>query len=358
MQGFATSGMGAQTPRSATRVSMSVGRVGLLPALIAASALALADEPSPLDGYPGRLVDIGSHALHLDCRGQGSPVVVLESGIGGFSLEWRTVHSALAMRMRVCAYDRAGYGWSEPGPAPRTARRNAEELHALLGVAGERPPYILAGHSYGGLVVRLFAERYASEVAGLALIDAAAPEQFERLPAAVLPRALIAALGRGGRVMSVPQHAAGFPPALATLGQQLMMLPKARAAYVEEMRWFEASARQLLHQRDGALSAPLVVLSRARREFDGTLDNSGAEDVWRDMQARMSLLSTNTDHWIAAGAGHQIHADRPDLVLLALTEVARAGVRSVDIADDPFGLQLVAAIPTAPRLVYSSWLPQ
>jgi len=194
--------------------------------------------------------------------------------------------------------------------------------------------------------------------AGSALGTLRRMEQLIQESVVTVPRALIAALGRGGRVMSVPQHAAGFPPALATLGQQLMMLPKARAAYVEEMRWFEASARQLLHQRDGALSAPLVVLSRARREFDGTLDNSGAEDVWRDMQARMSLLSTNTDHWIAAGAGHQIHADRPDLVLLALTEVARAGVRSVDIADDPFGLQLVAAIPTAPRLVYSSWLPQ
>jgi len=339
-------------------VGLGVRRLaGLLLAMLAASAPALADEPSPLDGYPGRLIDIGGHALHLDCRGNGSPVVVLESGIGGFSLQWRTIQTALAKRMRVCAYDRAGYGWSEPGPAPRSARRNAEELHALLTVAGERPPYILAGHSYGGLIVRLFAERYASEVAGVALLDAAAPEQFERLPPAVLPRALLAALAGGGRVMSMPLRAAGFPPALATLGLQLMMLPKARAAYLDEMRWFEASARQLLHQRDGALSAPLVVLSRARSEFDATVDHVSAEVVWRDMQARMSLLSSNTDHWIAAGAGHQIHADRPDLVLLALTEVARAGTRGQDLPDDPFGLQLVAVRPTAPRLVHSSWLP-
>lgn len=354
------SGMGPAAARALRSVRAGGWRVGLLSALavasVMASAVALADDASPLDAYAGRLIDIGSHVLHLDCRGQGSPVIVLESGIGGFSLEWRTVQTALARHRRVCTYDRAGYGWSEPGPAPRTARKNAEELHALLAMAGERPPYILAGHSYGGLIVRLFAERYAAEVAGIALIDAAAPEQFERLPAAVLPQALLAALAGGGRVLSLPQHAAGFPPALATLGQQLMMLPKARAAYLEEMRWFEASARQLMHQRDGALSAPLVVLSRARAEFRGIDDSGHAEAVWRDMQARMSRLSSDTDHWIAAGAGHQIHADRPDLVLLALTEVARAGARVPAVPEDLFDVQWVAAAPTTPRLVYSSWL--
>ena len=110
MRGIDISAVGWAAARASAMVGARGLRAGLLSALLAASVLAQADEPSPLAAYAGRLIDIGGHALHLDCRGHGSPVVVLESGIGGFSLEWRTVQTALAKRMRVCAYDRAGYG--------------------------------------------------------------------------------------------------------------------------------------------------------------------------------------------------------------------------------------------------------
>ncbi|MEQ8230440.1 MAG: alpha/beta fold hydrolase [Gammaproteobacteria bacterium] len=317
-----------------------------LAALVVARGVA-ADEASPLERYPGRLVDVGGHDLHIDCRGRGGPVIVLESGIGGFSLEWRAVQAALSPRTRVCAYDRAGYGWSEPANGPRTAAGAAAELHELLAAAGEAPPYLLAGHSYGGLIVREFAARWPHAVAGVALIDAAAPEQFARLPAAALPRAYLAALGGGGRVFSMPRAAAGFPAAQRTLGLQLMMLPKARLAYRAEMRDFEHSARRLMSQGAGAITAPLVVISRARDEFGPAAGGSDAEHVWGEMQTAMRQLSRHADHWLAAGAGHQVHADRPDLVALALRELGDAA-RMTARAADAFALA-----PTFARLVLS-----
>ncbi|MEQ8662859.1 MAG: alpha/beta fold hydrolase, partial [Gammaproteobacteria bacterium] len=320
---------------------------GIVVTLLLTARAAGADADSPLEDYPGRRIDIGGHALHIDCRGHGGPVVVLESGIGGYSLEWRTVQGVLARETRVCAYDRAGYGWSDAAPGPRTARRAAAELHALLVAAGEPPPYLLAGHSYGGLVVREFAARWPRAVAGIALIDAAAPEQFTRLPAAALPRAYLAAVNAGGRVFSMPRAAAGFPAAERTLGLQLMMLPKARRAYQAEMGDFERSARRLLGQGEDTLGAPLVVISRARDEFDAAAGGAAAERVWGEMQAAMRRLSPHADHWIAAGAGHQVHADRPDLVALALRELGDTA-RLIARAESAF-----SAAPTFARLVLS-----
>jgi len=332
------------------RIAVARSRaVYLLAALgLLAGAAAKAGEPSVLARYPGRLVDIGTHALHLDCRGTGTPVIVLESGIGGFSLEWHAVRHALAGRARVCTYDRAGYGWSDPGPLPRTARRSAGELEALLSAAGERPPYVLAGHSYGGLIVREFAARWPDRTAGIALIDAAAPQQFARLPAGALPRAYLAALAGGGRVFSMPRPAAGFAPSLRTLVMQLMMLPKARLAYRAEMRDFERSARALTGPGRRALEAPLVVISRARSEFDERTGGAHAEQVWREMQADMGRLSAHAEHWIAAGAGHQVHADRPDLVARALRELGATAHRAVH----PAGT--VTARPELARLVLAA----
>ena len=347
--------------RMLLKVAGSVARAGamcllaglcLLGSLVATRA-AQASEPSVLGRYPGRLVDIGTHALHLDCRGTGRPLIVLESGIGGFSLEWHAVREALAGRARVCTYDRAGYGWSQPAPMPRTARRSAAELAMLLAAAGERPPYLLAGHSYGGLIVREFAARWPEKVAGIALLDAAAPEQFTRLPPGALPRAYLAALAGGGRVFSMPRPAAGFAPSMRTLGLQLMMLPKARHAYRAEMRDFERSARALAGAGGRMLDAPLVVISRARAEFDEHAGGARAEQVWHEMQARMRRLSARADHWIAAGAGHQVHADRPDLVAHALRELGAAAHLTVYAADavstQPGYTRLVLAAPAWPQ---------
>src|SRR5215207_8827824 len=121
---------------------------------------------------PGQLVDIGGYRLHIQCVGAGSPTVVLDAGLGGSSLDWSLVQSDLGSSTRVCAYDRAGMGWSDPGPQPRTPRQIARELHTLLTNAGIAEPYVLVGHSLAGKNVRLFAPSHPEEVAAMVLVDA------------------------------------------------------------------------------------------------------------------------------------------------------------------------------------------
>jgi pimeloyl-ACP methyl ester carboxylesterase len=127
---------------------------------------------------PGRLIDIGGFRLHLNCAGQGSPAVVLDAALGASSISWSLVQPALAGVAQVCSYDRAGFGWSDPGPMPRTAGRIAAELRRLLERAGVVPPFVLVGHSYGGLVMRVFASRYWQDTAALVLVDPAHPEDW------------------------------------------------------------------------------------------------------------------------------------------------------------------------------------
>src|SRR5688500_18438562 len=120
---------------------------------------------------PGRLVDVGGYRLHIQCVGAGSPTVVLDAGLGGSSLDWNLVQPELGRSTRVCAYDRAGMGWSDPSPQPRTPRQIADELHTLLTNAGIAEPYVLVGHSLAGKNVRLFRIAHPDQVAGMVLVD-------------------------------------------------------------------------------------------------------------------------------------------------------------------------------------------
>jgi pimeloyl-ACP methyl ester carboxylesterase len=167
---------------------------------------------------PGVLVDVGGHRLHLWCTGQGSPTVVLETGLGATSSAWALVQPAVASSTRTCAYDRAGLGWSQPGPEPRDARHIATELHSLLQRAAVAGPYVLVGHSNGGLYARMYAGMYPSDVAGIVLVEATPSDLLTRLPEA---RADIAAL----------PHQAASAEWLAHLGlARLLVAPQARAA--------------------------------------------------------------------------------------------------------------------------------
>jgi pimeloyl-ACP methyl ester carboxylesterase len=124
--------------------------------------------------------------LHINCLGQGSPTVILESGLANMSADWANVQPLVAKGTRVCAYDRAGIAWSDPGPQPRDPGQIAGELHTLLGRAGIAGPYVLVGQSFGGLYVRMYAARYPDEVAGMVLVDASHPDMWQRLPAEVI----------------------------------------------------------------------------------------------------------------------------------------------------------------------------
>jgi pimeloyl-ACP methyl ester carboxylesterase len=120
----------------------------------------------------GKLVDVGGHRLHIFPTGKGDPTVVLESGGASWSLDWYWVQTEVAKFTSVCSYDRAGFGWSDPGPKPRTSQQIVSELHELLTINGIKKPYILVGHSFGGHTVRLFAKDHPDEVAGIILLDA------------------------------------------------------------------------------------------------------------------------------------------------------------------------------------------
>ena len=133
---------------------------------------------------PGKMIDVGDHRMHIDCVGQGSPTVVLDTALGAMSASWVRVQQEVSGTTRVCAYDRAGMGWSQSGPEPRDAKQVAGELHALLEGAGIDGPYVLVGHSFGGLYMQTYAARYPEEVAGVGLIESSHPEQFSRLPEA------------------------------------------------------------------------------------------------------------------------------------------------------------------------------
>ena len=127
---------------------------------------------------PGKLIDLGTHRLHMLEAGNSGPTVVLEAGLMSTVLSWSALQAELARTYRVVAYDKAGLGWSDRGPMPRTADRIVEELHLLLERAGIPPPYILVGHSFGGLTMPLFAARYPHETAGVVLVDPVVPAEW------------------------------------------------------------------------------------------------------------------------------------------------------------------------------------
>jgi len=132
----------------------------------------------------GKLVDVGGYKLNILCTGQGGPTAILVSGLEVPAKEWQLVQPGIATFTRVCSYDRAGYGWSDAGPMPRTVSQIARELHALLENAGEKPPYILVGHSFGKNSVRMYHKLYPNEVAGMVLVEGG-PDKL-RLPASIL----------------------------------------------------------------------------------------------------------------------------------------------------------------------------
>ena len=223
----------------------------------------VASPATPGTGIPGRLVDIGGHRLHIHCTGEGTPTIIFDSGVGGFSLEWSRIQSALAQRTRVCSYDRAGYGWSDPGPLPRTSERITRELHTLLLRAGVAGPYIIAGHSFGGYNAQLFASNYPNETAGLVLIDASHPEQIERLPGPKPGTPKRAKPNANSYVISWFFPHPNFPDENALMAQRIMQGWRHKMTWREEMTVFSVSAKQVQASRPMP-KVPIVVLTRGR----------------------------------------------------------------------------------------------
>jgi len=274
---------------------------------------------------PGKLVDVGGHKMHLNCAGEGSPTVVLDSGLGDTYVSWRKVQPEIAKFTRVCSYDRAGLGYSDPSLRPRTSKVIAEELHALLHAAAIPPPYVLVGHSMGGYDVRLFASAYRSEVAGMVLVDASHPDQENRLPLEL--KNLEGTELREGEFLEFTMPF-GLPRLLRLCEDD----PVTRAAEcnfhsaresVAELRALRESAAQT--EATGSLGdMPLAVLSHDPDKPSIELPPDLAKvtnDAWQKMQEDLAHLSVRGTHAIAKTSSHYIQIDRPDVVVAAVRDV-------------------------------------
>jgi pimeloyl-ACP methyl ester carboxylesterase len=288
---------------------------------------------------PGRLVNIGSVKMHLDCAGEGSPTVILESGLGDSYVSWRKVQPQMAKFTRVCSYDRAGLGFSDSSPRPRTSRVIAEELHALLHAADIAPPYVLVGHSMGGFDVRLFASLYRSEVAGMVLVDSSHPEQDNRFPPELKNME-----GSWRREAEFLEYTMPFGiPRLLDLCETDALSRAAECNFhsarenVAELKAFSESAAEAAAA--GSLSdLPLAVLSHDPDRPSSDLPADLAKptnDAWEKMQEELAHLSSKGTQAIAKNSGHYIQIDRPEMVINAVHSVVEQVRAAKDGAAGP-----------------------
>ncbi|HYZ93004.1 MAG TPA: alpha/beta hydrolase [Actinomycetota bacterium] len=286
------------------------------------------------DNYlpPGRFFAVGDHNLHITCSGSGRSVV-LESGFGGWSIDWRGIQPEIARFARVCSYDRSGLGWSERGPASTTTRQGrARELHALLRRASVPKPYVLVGHSLGGFFIREFARLYPKDVAGLVFVDSSHEEMGSRLTKQERDEAVgQLRLLRFGRYL-MPfgiQRLLGLPVSNARdLPEDVR--DEAEAIGYRSSSYFALydEASNLIREEDeGSLklgkipNVPLTVLASDENVRDIA--------VWKELQEELAGLTRDARFEIVAHSGHFIHVDQPEIVVSAIRHVLlRAKVRA------------------------------
>ena len=273
--------------------------------------------------YPplGQMVDVGGYRLHINCMGTGSPTVVIDAGWGDWSAMWSWVQPEVAKTTQVCTYDRAGMGYSEAGPLPRNANQFAKELHTLLHQANIQGPYVLVGHSLGGLSVRVFAHDYVEEVAGVVLIESMSPAQFSHPPTDTK-----AQTGSQSSGLSIPFVLArigvvrlfagplGFKPALPPEVQKAFtafaVTPRSIQTWVDEGASMAESGDQAQAVKTFG-DLPLIVLSRG-------LDQ---KPDWQAMQVELVQLSSNSQQLIAEQSDHNIEIDQPEAAIEAILKM-------------------------------------
>lgn len=290
----------------------------------------------------GRAVDIGGRSLNIFCSGEGSPAVIFDSGAGSSGYSWSQIQPEVAKLTQACWFDRAGYGWSDPGPYPRTSAAMSRELNTLLHRAGVPPPYILVGHSLGGLNARVYTGMYPGEVAGLVLVDAAHEDEPRRAPPFMLgktaphwlwhPIWIAAQLARRVGFMRLTAPRIRLPDDSAQrtreqIVQALRFQPKTIATLVDPTSpesYREAEASGNLGDR------PLIVLTRGRVNTSPNpteTDRQAAayEQVWmHQIQPKLAALSTRGRQIIVEKSGHGIPDEAPEAIIAAVSEVLAA----------------------------------
>jgi pimeloyl-ACP methyl ester carboxylesterase len=295
---------------------------------------------------PGKLVDLGGSRLHLRTTGQGSPTVILESGIAASSASWSGIQAMLSKHATVCSYDRAGFGWSDPRPEPRTPRQLALELHELVMHAELQSPFVLVGHSFGGLIVRAFAVQYPNEVAGLVLVDALhhgewlrpTERQKRMLRGGVLfsrvgvvlasvgvvrlcldlatrgslaaPKAVLKSFGKDATALveRIVGEVTKLPPEILPAIRAQWSRPKPFATMARYLAALPQSSSEFT-QAPPLPAVPMIVLS--------------AECAGEQLAAQRELVSlcTKAEHRVIRNCGHWMHLDQPEAVVEAVKNV-------------------------------------
>lgn len=275
---------------------------------------------------PGKLIDMGGYRIHLYCTGErtaGQPTVVLESA-SGLAVDWGLVQPETAKTTRVCSYDRAGYGWSDKGPLPRTSKYLAEELHTLLTMSGEEGPFVLVGHSFGGHTVRLFAYQYPDEIIGMVLVDARPEELAIGSGMSDFQSSFWAFMSRCGffrlfgkaiiPAETLEKMPEGYP-------WMFLLRPQALETTRDEDK-VESDKQVLASGNLGDL--PLFVIVHGNPSMFATLpaeEALQAEADWQAAQKKLAASSSNSQLVVAEGSGHGIPFERPDVIIDAIQQI-------------------------------------
>ena len=267
---------------------------------------------------PGQLLDIGGYRLHLYCTGSGGQTIVLEHGHRANYLDWYLVQPQIAKFARVCSFDRAGYGWSDASPKARVPSVMANELHSLLHAAGEKPPYILVGHSFGGSDAVMFAHNFSGEVAGLVLVDSPHPDALRTAPwrARLWLRVMQLTMPFG-----LPRWrgwCSGGPEEISAIKQALNCRSQNFATILRENAAFPTSSDETKAITDLG-SVPLIVIARD----PASARNQEGESRHNQQQREIAKLSTNSRVVIAEGSGHDVPLVRPDVIVDAVKSLIK-----------------------------------
>jgi pimeloyl-ACP methyl ester carboxylesterase len=287
----------------------------------------------------GRAIDAGGFSLNLNCTGAGRPAVILDSGLGIPAIGWQLVQPAIAKFATVCSYDRAGYGWSDPGPFPRTSREIASELHTLLRNAHVAPPYVLVGHSFGGFNVRLFHQLHPSEVSGVVFVDASQEDQELKMRRSILNAnakdlrqlqrmdsvmGFLIDLGIARAGMSRSLDVQKLPPDLRDELVYLQLQRKYMDAILSEESSFDDSADQA--RGAGTLSnKPVIVLTAgASTDIPGVPKEDSDEFFAQwvgELQPRLAHLSSRGRQIVLLNSHHLIPFEQPQAIVAAVQDV-------------------------------------
>jgi pimeloyl-ACP methyl ester carboxylesterase len=282
------------------------------------------------------LIDVGGYKLHLWCQGSGSPAVVLDSGLAGNSLLWACILPLISRQMQACAFDRAGYAWSDPAPdgVPRTSLQIVHELRFALSGAGILPPYILVGHSLGAINMLVFAYNFPAEVAGLILVDPSHPEMMERVPgvpsveAMQRSYAMLASLGRIGLMRwlgplllkrLLPQGQQVMPPEAWDALVVFASRPNDYRTASQEISFWRQSLAQARRPPGSLSGLPLEVLC-SERWVSGKITpmKRGAAQL----HAELATLSSRGRHLTVSNCDHaDLPVTRPDAVAASVRHI-------------------------------------